>query len=110
MLASVLGINTGDSDFSQWSWNHYLDHLEIRDSIQAQKHFNLEIQEIDEINFNDLQSWLERHQIMHNEMNAVFELDGNDLTVVDFRDLGQRQSWLWLNFFEHRNVRAALKI
>ena len=109
-LEGVININPGDDDMTQWAWNHYLDHLDIRSAIQSQRNFNLELLEIDEINFQNLQDWLERHQLMHNNFNSVLKLDGNDLTQVNFQDLGQRESWLWLNFYEHRNARAALKI
>jgi hypothetical protein len=110
MLADIININNGDDDFSEWSFAHYQDHLDIRSAIQTQKNFNLQVQEIDEINLQDFESWLERHQLMHNDFNGVLQLQGNDLTVVDFTNLGQRQTWLWLNFREHFNARAALKI
>jgi len=110
MLAAVLAINPADTDFSSWAYNHFQDHLEIRGGIQTVNNINLPLREIDEINFDDLQSWFERHQLMHNEFNAVLKLQGNDLSIVDWRDLGQRTTWLWLNFREHFNARAALKI
>jgi len=110
MLAAVINPSPDDQDFSAWSFNHYQDHLEIIQAVKAHGGPSLEILEINEINPQDVQSWLERHQTMHNDMNGVLNLQGNDLTAVDFRDAGQRQSWMWLNFNEHRNARGALAI
>jgi hypothetical protein len=110
MLAAVINPSPGDDDFSAWAFNHYQDHLEIIQGVVKEGGPQLELLEIDQINFQDVQSWLERHQQMHNDMNAVLKLQGNDLTAVDFRDVGQRQSWMWLNFREHFNAREALAI
>jgi hypothetical protein len=110
MLAAVINPNPEDTDFSAWVWNHYQDHLEIIQGIEKEGGGNLELLEIDQLNIQDVQSWLERHQQMHNDMNAVLRLQGNDLTAVDLRDAGQRQAWMWLNFREHFNARSALAI
>lgn len=110
MLAQLLSPAKGDDDFNQWAYVHYQDHVEIKQAIQKQKNFNVQIQEIDEINWDDVYGWLERHQLMHNDFNGILDLGGNDLTSVDFQNEGQRQTWMWLNFREHQNARAALQI
>jgi hypothetical protein len=109
-LVDILNINKDDGDFSDWAFVHYQDHLDIRSAIQTQNNINLEIQNINQINLQDVQGWLERHQLMHNDFNGILGLQGNDLTVVDFDNPEQRQVWLWLNFREHFDARAALKI
>lgn len=110
MLPQLIAVEKGDDNFNQWAYAHYQDHIEIKEAIQTQKHLNLQIQEIDEINWDDVYGWLERHQLMHNDFNGVLNLAGNDLTSVDFQNEGQRATWMWLNFREHQIARQVLGI
>jgi hypothetical protein len=111
MLAAVYEPDPDDDRLLEtWVHNHYQDHLEIQQAIQKQGGGNLEILEINHINPDAADEWLERHQLMHNEMNAVLRQQGNDLTQVDFNNREQRTGWFWLNFREHFNARGVLKI
>lgn len=110
MLPDLLNLDPDKAQGAEWMFSHYQDHLDIRAAIQTQKHLNVQMLEIDTIDWQDFQSWLERHQLLHNDFNAILHLNGNDLTAVDFRNPAQRQTWLWLNFREHQDARGALAI
>lgn len=110
MLPQLVAIARDDVDANAWAYAHYQDHIEIKQALQTKKNLNVQIQEIDEINWDDFYGYLERHQLMHNDFNGILRLEGNDLTSVDFQNYAQRQQWLWLNFREHQIARQALGI
>lgn len=71
---------------------------------------NPPIYPIESLNPNDIQSWLQRHQNWHNDMNSILLLPGDDLTAVNWNDPGERQSWFWINFREHQAAHSKLAI
>lgn len=42
-----------------------------------------------------------QHQQMHNDLGAILGLGSYDLTDVNWKDPGQRASWIWLNAQAH---------
>ena len=55
---------------------------------------------LDPFNIANSESGLQ-HQQMHNDLDAIFGTSGYDLTDVDWKDAGQRASWIWLNAQAH---------
>ncbi len=51
---------------------------------------------------------LERHQQYHNDMNALYNLAGNDLSEVDLKKEDEKKAWVWLNYGEHLNIHQKL--
>lgn len=79
-------------------------HRDIIRRIREVKGYRLEEYIIDPIDMGDPAAMLRNHQAMHNDMNAVFGLSGNDLLEVDFRDVEQLAAWIFFNFNEHQQV------
>src|SRR5215475_6085630 len=107
-LPFIVAINPGDDELNQWAFNHWQDHLEILQAIRKQRGVNLESLAIWPINWNDPKNFLEAHQVMHNDMNGVLRLVGDDLSVVNFVNDDQRNAWIYLNGQEHRAARGVL--
>lgn len=91
----------------QWIFSHQQHHLAIIDATFRTKNVALALMQIYPLNPQDIEGWLYQHQLMHNQMNAVYGVAGNDLTSVDFRDKRQLDSFMYLNFMEHRSVATA---
>lgn len=100
----------GSRNINEWAFSHAQDHLEIIQAIQAKKGLRLTQFQLDPLNTNDLNQWLNRHQQTHDDMNSALSLIGVDLETVDFENDKEREAWTLLNFMEHRNVRQALAI
>ena len=58
----------------------------------------------------NLVNWLEAHQDIHNQVNAILGIAGNDLTDVDFNNQEQVAAWVWLHAEEHRQAVQKLGI
>lgn len=89
---------------------HFQDHLEIMQAIQKQKNVRLTEYLIDPWMDADKEGILERHQQFHDDMNQQLNLNGNDLSSVDFQKQNEVQAWVSLNYFEHNAARTALGI
>ena len=88
---------------TEWSFAHNVSHLTI---IQAAANLGYQLQYLTiwPIPPNDIYTWLQNHQALHDEMNAMANVIGNDLQDIDFNDKKQMESWHFLNFNEHRSV------
>lgn len=109
-LPYIITSPPGTFGIDTWSYDHWQDHLEITQEIFTQNIANLPTYDILNINPDDVQSWLERHQQFHNDANGALGTPGTDLTAVDWNDDAQRRTWFWLNFMEHQQLRQVLKI
>jgi hypothetical protein len=109
-LPYIITAPPGDLGVETWAFWHWNDHLEIVQKFFQLRAANLPTYDIQAINPNDVEGWLERHQQYHNDMNALTQQDGSDLTRVDWKDEKQRRAWFWLNFQEHNAVHQFLKI
>lgn len=108
MIPNLLNIPKNDREWDIWAFNHRDHHRLIRDAIQKQYNRNLIEYQLDPINFNEPESWLERNQQSHNDMNGVLNLQSSDLEGVDFENKSQKAAWIYLHWFEHQS--AAIKL
>jgi len=109
-LPFIISSPPGEFGIASWAFMHWQDHLEIVQRFFKLNIANLPTYDIQQMNPNDIDGWLERHQQYHNDMNALTFLAGSDLSQVDWNDDAERKAWFWLNFQEHHAVHAVLKI
>jgi hypothetical protein len=88
----------------EWAFAHYQHHLAIASAIRDKHNIRLDVTNIWPMNPRNIQVWLEAHQFIHNEMNAVLHVQGNDLSAINWDDDKQRQGFFFLNFQEHRSA------
>lgn len=101
-----------DTEHSLWRWSyaHRIEHLRIRDRIQALGGPNLIDYQIEPINTNDLTGWLERHQALHADMTLATNVQSVDLQTVDFKKKDELKAWIEIHYREHFDVNSVLKI
>jgi hypothetical protein len=90
--------------FEEWAFAHFQHHLAIIDAVRQTKQINLQLEQIWPVSIRNVETWLEAHQFMHNEMNAVLGVQGNDLSTFNWQDEKQREGFFYLNFQEHRSA------
>lgn len=105
-LAMILFPPPTENGIHEWSLSHYLHHLAIISAVKQTKGINLPTYPIWPISLTNIDIWLENHQLLHNEMNAVFHNEGNDLSSLNWSDSKQREAFYYLNFQEHRSAAA----
>lgn len=113
MLASLLEVPKTPLEFKSWGFSHYISHQNIIDAIFAKTQLHLTRYLIDPIPIEDpkkVEDWLERHQLMHGEMNSVLNLPSQDISTVDFRKPEQMKAWVFLQYEEHLAAQTLLRI
>lgn len=96
-VASLFNIPTTDTEMAQWSFSHQAHHRELNEAILRIYHIALPEYILDPVNLADPVAFLYQHQSWHDDIDAVLNLSGYDLTEVDWSDPGERAGWIWLN-------------
>ena len=109
-LASLFNQPSDERSLMRWSFSNADGHTRIINAIAAQRGVNLTQYILDPIDARDLQGFLRRHQTMHNDMNGVLGLAGQDLSDVDFKNPKQLAAFIFIHAVEHRNANFALGI
>lgn len=65
---------------------------------------------LDPLPETDIPNWLQRHQAMHNQMDAVLGIGGNDFTGLNFQDTQQLEYLFQLHANEHIQAHVKLGI
>lgn len=105
-IANIANIPGDWESLQEWSFAHMAHHRDLNAYIQRTKNVNLPLYQLDPMNLDDLGTFANQHQIMHNNQNAILNIQGNDLTDVDWNDQTQRSVWTFLNFTEHLRANA----
>ena len=103
-LANLLNVPAPNDEnaFHEFSFSNQDSHNRIVNAIYGQKGTSLSIYVLDPMPFFDMGVWLRNHQQMHNDMNGVTGIAGNDLSSVDFNDPEQAAYWMQLHWSEHQ--------
>lgn len=110
MQAILWNIPTTPEEWASFSFSHKTSHQLIYQTINARDNLNLAEYDLDPINFNDFDYWLELNQEAHNDMNGVLNLQGVDLETLDPKDQKQLQTWFYNHVLEHIAAEAALEV
>ena len=100
-LATLYNIPQNDEQFNVFSFSNQDEHNKIAMAIATRYSTTVQSYVLDPMPMNDLGTWLEQHQVLHNLMNSVDGGTSNDLTSVDFRDKNQLAEWIWMHAQEH---------
>jgi len=100
-VASLFNVPGTDQEMAAWSFIHMAHHRELNEAILRLRNIALPEYILDPVNLADPQAFLNQHQQMHNNTDAVLGVSGYDLTEVDWADAGQRAGWIYLNATLH---------
>lgn len=108
MIASLLNFSGNERLF--WSIANMDLHRRSVTQVFTTHSVSLTLYTLEPIPDNYQESWLQLHQQMHNDLNAVLGLSGNDFSSVDFNNKEELAWWLQLHFEEHRQQAEKLGI
>jgi hypothetical protein len=100
-VADLFNVPETGAQMAQWSFIHMAHHREINAAILESHGVALPEYILDPISLADPQAFLNQHQTMHNNTDAVLGISGYDLTDVDWSDPGNRSGWIFLNATLH---------
>lgn len=103
-LATLLNVPPADDHraFDEFSFSNQDSHNRIVTAIGVQKNIVLSIYVVDPMPLDAMGVWLVNHQQMHNDMNGVTGVAGNDLTSVDWNNEQEKAYWMELHWSEHQ--------
>ena len=95
-----------------WTFSHRAHHTLITAALNAKNPAFSTLPDyiMDPVDFNDLDTWLQQHQMLHNYFNSYLKYPGNDLQDVDFTNAEEREIWSYFHFLEHQNAEIALNL
>jgi hypothetical protein len=101
MIANLLNIPASDEGRAQWAFSHMAHHRDVNRVIFQRFGVQLPEYTLGQINPRNPGTWIDQHQIMHNNMNAVLNIAGADLTDVEWQNQVELAAFIQLNFIEH---------
>jgi hypothetical protein len=104
-LANLLNLPVTTELLAQFSWSNMDSHRRINAAIFRQKN-GLVIPEfvldpIPLLDENGLLVWGLNHQAMHATMDQANDVQGEDLSAPNFRNISELSSWMQQHFVEH---------
>lgn len=109
-LANIANVPVDQASMDTWAFSHMAHHRDILRAIQQNYNIILPEYSLDPLDPNDLGTWGYQHQIMHNQMDAILGIAGNDLVDVSWKDKEERSVWIDLNFREHLQANQILGV
>jgi len=93
-------------EWLQWAWAHRDSHDRIRAAIKRVYGQTLSDYQIEPINPDAFQDFLQSNSQLHEGMNSVLSLNGSDLQDADLSQDNQLQAWIRLHALEHYYAEA----
>jgi hypothetical protein len=109
-VANLFNVPIDDTTLAQWSFAHMAHHRDILLAIYNDFHVALPEYALDPFNPTERDNWEYLHQQMHDQMNAICGVDGNNLLFIDWQNENARAGWILLNGAEHRQVGDFLSV
>lgn len=109
-VAGLYNVAANADDFATWSSTHMWHHRDIMRKIFEITGTRLDEAILDPFDPRDADEWLQRHQSMHQAMDAILGISGYNLLGVDFDNPAQFASWVFLNADEHYKAANILGI
>ena len=97
-----------NEDAAAFSFAHMRSHQDIVRVIFQNYSVNLTVFSLDPADLTS--TWVLNHQTMHNQMNQVLGIQGQNLTLVDWNDSESVLEWVNDNFSEHQQACQKLNL
>jgi hypothetical protein len=109
-IASLINVPKTQREWDSWSFTHKIQHDNINRAILAKKNKSLTPYVLDPINQDAPDTFLQNNSQMHIDICDVLNVEGSDLTNINWQDAEEIGNWIYLHWQEHSNFNAALGI
>lgn len=110
-LANIFEAPKLEEKSDVWAFSNNDSHIQIIQEIQSQLGLTLQIRPLDPMpTEGNLEFWLQTHQQSHNDFTSVLNIEGADLTDLNFKDEKAVKAWTFLHANEHRLAAIILGI
>lgn len=109
-IASLINVPKTQREWDSWSFTHKIQHDNINRAILAQKSKSLVSYILDPINQQLPDVFLQNNAQTHIDICSLLNVQGSDLTNVNWQDEREISDWIYLHWLEHSNFNTVLKI
>lgn len=109
-IAGLYNVPSVQTELDTWSFVHSAHHRDLIRVIYQLTGTNLPESVLDPFDPAHNDDWLQNHQTMHQDVNALLGIEGYNLLAVDMLDHGQFSNWVFLNADEHMKAANILGI
>lgn len=109
-ISSLINVPKSLNEWNTWSFNHKIQHDAISKAILAQKSKTLNSYILDPINKDAPDVFLENNSQTHIDICNILNVEGSDLSAVNWQDEQQLENWIYLHWQEHSTFNSTLKI
>ena len=110
MLPAIENLPRTPNEWNRWAFDHRDSHDRIRKAILTRYSVNLSDYQIDPINPDAINDFLQSNAQLHGDMNGILGLQSADLLDVDIGDDKQFEAWVRLHYQEHLYAELKLEI
>lgn len=101
MLAALYNVPIDPADLQRFSFHNQDEHILAAEALFRQRGARVQQFVLDPIPANNFSFWLYQHQSSHNEINALLETGGNDLSTLNPDNREELEAWIEIHAAEH---------
>ncbi len=109
-IASLINVPKTRQQWESWSFTHKIQHDNINRALLTQKNKILVNYILDPINQEDQEVFLQNNAQMHLDVCSLLDVEGSDLTSVNWQDEKELGNWIYLHWQEHSTFNLRLGI
>lgn len=112
-IAAIQNIPGTPEEVAMWAFVHQAHHIDIIRRIYELTQIALPqyiLDPFDPQNPETMGTWSYLHQSMHDSMNGILGIEGNNLVDVDWTDQNELAGWIQLNYSDHIQAANILEV
>lgn len=109
-LAVLFELPQSRQHWDTWAFVNMAHHRDINRVLFETTGTRINESVLDPFDIDQPDSWLTKHQVMHQEQNAALGIQGFDLQNVDFEDKEAMEAWITAHANEHYQAAQILGI
>lgn len=88
-------------EFSQWTFAHALEHQFLLRRLIAAFGTRVSNTIMDPLTERNIDTFMYKHQLIHRQIDALFNTPNMIMPIVDWNDPVQREQWINMNYQQH---------
>ena len=109
-VAALYNVPSTQEELNTWAFCHAAHHLDINRTIYLRTGTTLASYVLDPLDLDNFGTWLYQHQVMHQNMDAILQINGYDLLDANLKDPNEFAGWIFANSDEHKQAADILGI
>lgn len=100
-IADLANVPSTPAELAVWAFANMAHHRDVNAVILRENKVDLPEYVLDPVDTSENSAWMDQHQEMHNNTDAILGIPGFDISDVDWKSPDQLASWVWLHYTLH---------